>query len=264
MKNILKSLIVLAMTLQISSVFAWGSTGHRVVAEVAERHLTKKAKKNIQKIIGKQKLAYWANWGDFIKSDPHDEFKKLGNSHFINTNPHLPWADFQLAMENSNEENLYKTVLRLEKSFAEKDLTLEKKKQNLYMLIHLIGDAHQPMHVSRAEDQGGNKIEVSWFGKKSNIHRVWDSDLIDGEKYSYTEYATVLDILSKNEVKQVQGGTLASWLYESNQLSDKIYADVELNANLSYNYIYNNIYKAENCMLRGGLRLAKILNDVFG
>ncbi|MNX96897.1 S1/P1 Nuclease [compost metagenome] len=88
--------------------------------------------------------------------------------------------------------------------------------------------------------------------------------MIDGEKYSYTEYATVLDILNKNEVKQLQGGTLASWLYESNQLSDKIYADVELNANLSYNYIYNNIYTAENCMLKGGLRLAKVLNDVFG
>ncbi|UIR57153.1 S1/P1 nuclease [Sphingobacterium sp. SRCM116780] len=264
MKNIFKGLIILLLTLQLSSVFAWGTIGHRVVAEIAEHHLTRKAKKNIKKIIGNQKLAYWSNWGDFIKSDPHEEFKKMGNSHFINTNPHLPWADFQVAMENSSEENLYKTILRLENSFSDKNLTLDKKKQNLYMLIHLIGDAHQPMHVSRAEDQGGNKIEVTWFGKKSNIHRVWDSDLIDNEKYSYTEYAGVLDILNKSEITQLQTGNLANWLFESNQLSDKIYADVEHNANLSYNYIYDNIYTVENCMLKGGLRLAKVLNDIFG
>ena len=166
MKKMIKGLLAMALCFQLSSVFAWGTTGHRVVAEIAERHLTKKAKKNIGKIIGQQKLAYWANWGDFIKSDPNPEFKKLGNSHFINLNSNLPWAEFQLGLENSADENLYKTAIRIEKSFADKTIPMDQQKQNLYFLIHILGDAHQPMHVSRAEDQGGNKIEVSWFWKK--------------------------------------------------------------------------------------------------
>ena len=264
MKKMIKGLLAMALCFQLSSVFAWGTTGHRVVAEIAERHLTKKAKKNIGKIIGQQKLAYWANWGDFIKSDPNPEFKKLGNSHFINLNSNLPWADFQLGLESSADENLYKTALRIEKSFADKTIPMDQKKQNLYFLIHILGDAHQPMHVSSAEDQGGNKIEVSWFGKKSNIHRVWDSDLVDNEKYSYTEFATVLDVNNKKENEQLAAGELANWLYESNQLAEKIYADIANNANLSYSYVYQNKDIMEQCMLKGGLRLAKVLNRIFG
>ncbi|VTQ02562.1 S1/P1 Nuclease [Sphingobacterium daejeonense] len=74
-----------------------------------------------------------------------------------------------------------------------KDLSLEERQRALYFMVHLLGDAHQPMHVSRAEDLGGNKISVTFFGRGSNIHRVWDSDLVDNEKWSYTEYARVLD-----------------------------------------------------------------------
>lgn len=264
MKKMIKGMLALVLCFQLSSVFAWGTIGHRVVAEIAERHLNKKAKKKIGKIIGQQKLAYWANWGDFIKSDPRPEFKKLGNSHFINLNANLPWAEFQLGLDNSADENLYKTAIRLEKSFADKTISMEQQKQNLYFLIHILGDAHQPMHVSRAEDQGGNKIEVSWFGKKSNIHRVWDSDLVDNEKYSYTEYATVLDVRSKEENKEFAAGELSNWLYESNQLAEKIYADVANNANLSYSYVYQNKDVMEQCLLKGGLRLAKVLNRIFG
>ncbi|HCX58108.1 MAG TPA: hypothetical protein DHU90_16285 [Sphingobacterium sp.] len=169
-----------------------------------------------------------------------------------------------MGLESSADENLYKTALRIEKSFADKTLPMDQQKQNLYFLIHILGDAHQPMHVSRAEDQGGNKIEVSWFGKKSNIHRVWDSDLVDNEKYSYTEFATVLDVNNKKENAQLAAGELSNWLYESNQLAEKIYADVANNANLSYTYVYQNKDIMEQCMLKGGLRLAKVLNRIFG
>ncbi|ULT24557.1 hypothetical protein KUH03_37355 [Sphingobacterium sp. E70] len=77
--------------------------------------------------------------GDFIKSDPNPEFKKLGNSHFINLNSNLPWAEFQLGLENSADENLYKTAIRIEQSFADKNISLDQQQQNLYFLIHILG-----------------------------------------------------------------------------------------------------------------------------
>lgn len=245
-------------------VYAWGMTGHRVIAEIAETHLSKKAKKNIEKIIGKQKIAYWSNWADFIKSDPDPVLSKTGSWHFVNSEANLSFEDFEVALETSPENNLYKSYLRIKKESKDpKELSLLQQQQNLYYLIHLFADAHQPMHVSRATDQGGNKIEVSFFGRKTNIHRVWDSDLVENEKYSFIEYAQVLDILPKRHYAKY-ACSFEQALYESHELANNIYENVAYNANLSYKYIYDYKYIMEECLLKAGIRLANELNEIYG
>ncbi|MGJ1364765.1 S1/P1 nuclease [Sphingobacterium spiritivorum] len=262
MKKIIKLLLLLAFFAQTSSVWGWGMTGHRVVTEIAERHLTNKAKKNIAKLIGKQHLAYWANWPDFVKSD--HAFDETSPFHYINTEGNLTKEQFATALQQSPDNNIYKQLIRLSADLKAKDKGLTEMQQNLYFLIHLMGDAHQPMHVGRPADLGGNKIEVMWFGKPDNIHRVWDSNLVDYEKYSYTEYANVLDIHTKQENQRLADGDFASWLYDTHIVANKIYKDVEQNSNLSYRYIYDNKYVVEDALLKGGLRLAKVLNEIFG
>lgn len=257
-------LFVLISFGQQQQVYAWGMTGHRVISEIAEQHLTKKAKKNIEKIIGKQTIAYWSNWADFIKSDPDPALSKTGSWHFVNTEANLSFDAFTAALKASPENNLYKAYLRIKGETKDnKNLTLLQQQQNLYYIIHIFGDAHQPMHVSRAEDQGGNKIEVSFFGRKTNIHRVWDSELVDNEKYSYTEYARVLDIFDKSYYNKYRC-SFEQALYESHELANKIYKDVEYNANLSYKYIYDYKYIMEECLLKAGIRLAYELNEIYG
>ena len=71
-----------------------------------------------------------------------------------------------------------------------------------------MGDLHQPLHTGRGEDKGGNDIQVQWFGHGSNLHRVWDSEMIDDFQMSFTELAGSTDELSKKEVKQLQQGSL--------------------------------------------------------
>lgn len=245
--------------------FAWGSTGHRVIAEIAERHLNTKAKKNIYKIIGKQKLAYWSNWADFIKSDPDSVLNTTGSWHFVNTNADLSFTQFNFELQQSKDINLYKSYVRIkEKAKTDKDLSIIERQKNLYYLIHLFADAHQPMHVSRERDLGGNKIAVFFFGKKTNIHRVWDSDLIDHEKYSYTEYANVLDIHDHKIYQPYLDCTFEEMLFQSHELANKIYADVARNPNLSYSYIYAYKYAMEDCLLKAGVRLAAQLNEIYG
>ena len=62
------------------------------------------------------------------------------------------------------------------------------------MLIHLIGDMHCPMHAGRKQDRGGNGTTVKFFGKKSNLHSVWDSDLLEStHRWSYTEWQKQID-----------------------------------------------------------------------
>ena len=267
MKNKLSAIVLLVscmMCSQIQKVQAWGMTGHRVIAEVAERHLSKKAKKNIQKVIGNQHIAYWSNWADFIKSDTSEAFKKTGSWHFVNTSANLTYDQFHAELQQSPDNNLYKAYLNVKKETIEKkDLSLAQQQQNLYFILHLFADAHQPMHVGRAADLGGNKIEVMFFGRKTNIHRVWDSDLVENEQYSYTEYASVLDIHDKNYYKKYNV-SFEQALYETHQLANKIYADVELNANLSYTYIYDYKYIMEEALLKAGIRLANELNEIYG
>jgi len=262
--RIAAGLIALAAMVQTQEALAWGMTGHRVISEIAEKHLTKKTKKNIQKVIGNQTIAYWSNWPDFVKSDPDPKLQETGSWHFINAPANQTFEQYQAILKASPDNNLYKAYLRVKaETMSNKDLTLTQKQQNLYFIIHLFADAHQPMHVGREEDLGGNKVEVMFFGKKTNIHRVWDSDLVDNEKYSYTEYARVLDIYSASEYKKYDV-SFEQALYESHQLANQIYADVEKNANLSYTYIYKYKYIMEEAMLKAGIRLAKQLNEIYG
>ena len=126
-----------------------------------------------------------------------------------------------------------------------------------------MGDAHQPMHVGREDDLGGNRISVLWFNDKSNLHSVWDGKLIDYMKYSYTEYANLLNTISKEKKKTLQAGTLEDWLYESHCLANEIYSSVNNEDRLSYDYAYKYTDVVELQLQRGGLRLAVILDQIF-
>lgn len=253
----------LVMTLLSAKSWAWGTTGHRIVTEIAERNLTTKAKKNLKKIIGDQKLAYFANWGDFVKSNP--DYKDKDSWHYLNLEGGLNKEQCYDAIENSTDRNLYKRAyLLIEDLKNNKELTNEQQREALYYLIHMLGDAHQPMHVGRPGDLGGNKITVEYFGQRTNIHSVWDSKLVDDEQYSYTEYTDVLNNLNKDQVKQVQAGNLNDWLYDSYIKASDIYNDVENNRTLRYEYQYKNKYILEEQLQKGGLRLAKILNEIYG
>lgn len=261
MKSIFKVAMLTFAILFSSNIWAWGTTGHRVVAEIAEKNLSRKAKREIKKIIGNQKLAYWANWPDFIKSDT--SWKFADSWHYVNIPGNLSYDAFLTELDHSSEDNLYKRTLILIEELNKKELPLEKKQQYLYFLIHIIGDAHQPLHVGRAEDLGGNKVTVEWFGSKTNLHTVWDSKLVDFEKYSYTEYADVLNRLSKKEIKEVQDGSLENWIYDSYTVSNKIYSEVTKDENLKYRYQYLNKERVEQQLQKGGLRLSKVLNEIF-
>lgn len=262
MKKWLVKLAVVAIFFQTIPSFAWGTTGHRVVAEIAERNISKKTKKKITQIIGKQKLAYWANWPDFIKSDP--KWNYANSYHYVNIPSGLGKEAFVWALDQTSEENLYKKgMFFIDQLKHNKNLSKETQQQYLYFIIHMIGDAHQPLHIGREEDLGGNKITVEWFKKKTNIHSLWDSKLIDFEQYSYTEYADVLDVLDPKQKKFWMSGSFADWIFDSYTQANFIYAHVHEGDSLGYSYHYENKERLEQQLTKGGLRLAVVLNDIF-
>jgi len=258
MKRICAALLLL---LWAHTGFAWGVTGHRVVAEIAQRHLSGKAKKEIKKIIGKQSLAFWANWPDFIKSDTTWKFASAW--HYVDLPGNLQRDKFITDLKALQGKNLYTQISAMEAQLKSDTASQESKRNALAFLIHLVGDLHQPLHVGRNEDQGGNKITVTWFGRNTNLHAVWDESLVDFQQWSYSEYASMLDIAGKTQVKQWQASSLEDWFYESHVASDKIYELTPDNSKLSYGYNYLFVQTLNDQLLKGGLRLAKILNDTF-
>jgi len=131
------------------------------------------------------------------------------------------------------------------------------------MLVHLIGDLHQPMHVGRLEDKGGNDIQLQWFGRGTNLHKLWDANMIDDYGMGYTELADNLPRLSKEEIRAVQKGDVHDWVEESHDLANVLYASVETGEKLGYAYGYKYWNLVEQQLQRGGLRLAKVLNELF-
>lgn len=261
-KGLLKGILVVILIANVEVTWAWGVTGHRVVAEIAQRHLSSKALKTVKKLTGGQPLAYWANWADFIKSDT--TWRAASPWHYVDLAGHLPKDQFVTQLKQLKGDNLYTKIQALQLQLKDVHVNDAEKMIALRFLIHFVGDLGQPLHVGRDEDQGGNKIQVTWFNTPSNLHRVWDEQLIDFQQWSYTEYATVLNVVDKHHVKQWQNTPLEDWFYESHVLSDKIYDQVQPNARLSYNYNFLFVQDLNSQLLKSGIRLAKILNDIFG
>lgn len=241
----------------------WGTTGHRTIAEIAERNLSCKARRKVKSLLDKQHMAYWANWADFIKSDTTSRWENTHIWHFVNAPKGGTFEEYVRHIQDLPQENLYSAVNHLKVILKNKKNSKEERQEALVFLIHLIGDMHQPFHAGREADRGGNTIKIRWFNQNTNLHSLWDSKLVDFEKYSYTEYATVLNVLPKSEKKKLQQGTLEDWLYDSHLTADMLYAMTQSGENLSFEYFYKVSPTLNSQLQKAGLRLAKFLNDLF-
>lgn len=258
------SLIVFLFSFPLKAL-CWGQLGHRIVAEIADSYLTDKTKAAIKKILGDESIAMASNWGDFIKSD--SAFDYLEPWHYIDFERNLTYNQFKevLRKDTGKVDDLYAAITFISKELKKKSLTQEKKRMYLKLLIHFVGDAHQPLHVGVHGTSGGNDIKVQWFGQASNLHRVWDSDLIEKQQLSYTEYATYLNHTTVAQRKQLQAEPITKWFYDSYVLAQNLENEIkETNPKLSYRYSYDHIKTLEQQMLKGGVHLAGLLNEIFG
>lgn len=264
-RRVLKiSLVILLFSFPVKAM-CWGQLGHRIVAEIANSYLTQKTKAAIKRILGNESIAMASNWGDFIKSD--STYNYLETWHYVNFEKNLTYNQLKevLKKDTGKVNDAYSAIIFLTKELKKKSLSLEKKRMYLKLLIHFVGDVHQPLHVSPAGSTGGNDIKVQWFGKSSNLHRVWDSELIEGQQLSYSEYANYLNHPTATQIKKWQAEPISKWLYDSYVLAEDLHNEIkEANPKLGYRYNYDHIKTLEQQMLKGGVHLAGLLNEIFG
>ncbi|NQV42594.1 MAG: S1/P1 nuclease [Candidatus Marinimicrobia bacterium] len=235
-------------------VLGWGKTGHRVIGRIAEENLSPQAKAEITKLFGHSDLARIANWADEIKSDP--AWKHANDWHYctvLEGQEYIGPDDGGRAVQKVSEF----TTLLEKGTLGEKD-----QKDVLRFIVHIVGDLHQPLHVGNGTDKGGNDVKVTWFGDESNLHRVWDSQMIDHMQYSYTEYAQQIQLGLIPDMKAaLLDPTLMTFVYSSREVHPQVY-DIG-DGKLSWKYIYKNRELMEDRLLQGGYHLAALLNDIF-
>ncbi|HTN19254.1 MAG TPA: S1/P1 nuclease [Pelobium sp.] len=242
-------------------LISWGVTGHRSIAKIAENHLSTKTKVAVKAILGDEEMPMVSTFADEIRSNP--KYREQGSWHYINLPENLNYSEFVKALKSDTSANVYNALLKMVAELKNKKTIKEERLFALKMVIHLVGDLHQPMHVSRAEDEGGNKIKLRFNYKQSNLHSIWDSGLIEYNGLTFTEMATALDNVSDAKIKEWQSDELTKWLFESYQISAKLYKEIEGKASLDYNYYpqHSKIYKER--IQKAGIRLAGLLNEIY-
>lgn len=240
----------------VFNAFGWGATGHRAVGYVAEQHLSKKARLAIEKILRGQSLAMAGTWMDDIKSD-----SLYDNTHDWHWVTIQNGETYEKSVKNPKGD-LVMTLERLIAELKSKKLSSKQEAEHLKMIVHLIGDIHQPLHVGFGTDQGGNQVKLTWFGTNSNLHRVWDSDMIDGSKLSYTELANAWPKADATRVKTLQQASVRDMANEAMTFRKQVYAYGD--GKLGYDYNYQNFNTVLEQIQKAGIRLAGVLNQIYG
>lgn len=248
-------LLIPAETLDNKKV--WGQNGHRIVGDIAADYLTPEAKKEIDRVLGPKSIAIVSTWMDQIRSDPNYDYTH--DWHWVTIPDGMTYEE----TEKNPNGDLINAIRTFIEELKNESLSDEEEKEKLKMLIHLVGDIHQPLHVGTGEDQGGNQTEVEWFYEDSNIHRVWDTEMIEGRNLSYTEFSTAINHPTDQQIEKWQNTDVLDWAEEAMDLRDRVY-DLPDDRQLSYEYQYENRKVLDRQLLKGGVRLADVLNEIYG
>lgn len=275
MNHSAKFILSILLLLTSSHLLAWGYEGHALVCDVAWRELTPATKQQVKAILKKDgrynTFAAACNWADHIKGDKAFQWSKPW--HYIN----LPRQAESVDLKRDCHDNacvvsavtFYQERLQQALRSPQYD---KKTFQYLAFLGHYVGDIHQPLHVCYGDDLGGNRVDVQFFTQKTNLHRVWDVDLVkrlsdlkvsqkrlDWMKVGKQLHSTI----SKKDKERWQGrGEAVQWANESYAVcSRQIYNQVGEHQNqYLQSYVDRHVPVIRVQLKKAGVRLAMMLN----
>lgn len=258
--NVLLKLVCIGAGLLAVSVngYSWGQKGHDVTCALAEKHLTKKAKKQITELLDGRSIVYWANWMDNASHTP--EYKYTSTWHYKNIDADKTYENAPLNENGDVVRAINEQITALKSG----KLSRDEQVLSLKFLVHLMGDLHCPMHMGHMSDSGGNKWQVQFFRSGTNLHSIWDSSIIESaHKWTYSEWVDQIDINGKSVNEKLVDGNPESWGKETYEICKTVYDATPVGSKLSYDYVSDWTETIENQLLRAGLRLASVLNDIF-
>lgn len=267
---------LLALSLPISLLAsaapagAWGPTGHRIAAEIAEHNIDGRTRAQIVAILGHEGLAEAATWPDEQRSNPLPFWQETASPlHYVT----LPRGAAPGALEHPPEGDSVTALERFTAVLRDPAASREDKALALRFVVHLVEDLHMPLHVGFPGDRGGNDVQVMWFDTPTNLHWVWDEGMILRQQLSYSEYAARLERrITPAEVIEWWDADPESWMAESAELRGDIYPETsaelglgtrESPVMLGYRYNWQWTPTVERRLEQAGIRVAAYLDWVF-
>jgi S1/P1 Nuclease len=241
---------------------------HTTVAIIAENNLSPRAKTAVAQILNGRTLADVCNYPDEIQNDPEYSYTKRW--HYINIPKNLDYNEFKNYVLQDATPNIYSNLL-IDINYLKNPATIkidasrlrDGEEHMLTWIVHLVCDAHQPMHVGRAGDDGGDNVKVYFNGRTTNLYKVWESGLIERQGLSAEQMTTAYDKADALQIKAWQSDAPLQWLWESYQINNKLYNEAEKNNKLEDTYYHENIPVIEQRTEMAGIRLAGLLNEIF-
>jgi hypothetical protein len=272
-------LLALVFVAAAPRVLGWGETGHVIVAMIAEKHLKQNAKHGIAELLGTQRISSpaVAVWADKIRHVKvfEKKFPKNGQWHYVD----IPFdaKEFDPARDCKTGNCVIDKIAHFQKVLADHDASKEDRIAALKFLVHFVGDMHQPLHCAeRNGDRGGNQLKVHINGthdRETNLHSLWDTFLVTEAMHGLgnADYVQRIDADVTSELKKAWAkGDVKSWAWEAHQLAvTKAYTDSSgkvfpmTHAEVDDAYLSDRKIVVETQLKRGGIRLAKVLNDAF-
>jgi hypothetical protein len=248
--------LLLLLLLAAPAALPWGPAGHHVVALIAEHHLPPETLDEIARLLEGQSMADASTWADDVRSLPN--WSHTGPWHYVN----IPDGETYRQSKKARGGDVLHAIERFRKNLARRRNSPVKRADALRFLIHFIADLHQPLHVGRAEDRGGNLIEVFWFGAPSNLHRVWDSGILGRRRRTDAEWVAELDRAGPEDAARRVASKPLDWARESQAFRADVYRIGD--GRLGARYYDDNLPIVRERLLQAGLRLAAFLQQALG
>jgi len=250
------------------SLMSWGITGHRAIALIAENHLAPEAKSAVSVLLGGKSMADVSNEADEQSKESQNSYRIPW--HYINVPLGLDYNAFNEYVFHDTKPNIY-TNLLIDVGYLRNPGTLKvgegkrilAEEHCLKWIIHLVGDAHQPMNVSGEADKNGSAVHVKFDEKHTNLHDLWDTKLIEKEALSDKQLAKTCDTASNEQITRWQLDAPIQWLWESYQISTRLYEESKPGGKLDDNYYQSHIAITNERIEKAGIRLAGLLNQIF-
>ncbi len=242
----------------VPDAFGWGQKGHDVVACIAECHLSRRAARRVTRALEGHSPVYYANWMDNASHTP--EYAYSSTWHYANIDEGYTYE----TMPRNEAGDIVTALHDIIDDLRKGGLTPEEENIRLRMLVHLVGDLHCPMHAGHKSDLGGNTVSVLYFDTPTKLHTIWDTQLVESaHKWSYTEWQRQIDRVTRKQEKELSDGTVEEWFAETAAICAEIYKELPEGTKLSYDHVAKYAPVIEDQLLKGGLRLARILNYIY-
>jgi nuclease S1 len=280
MKRTLFAGIIAALILggATNNASAWGGDGHRIVAAIAFKLLPPDKANALDQLLQQslvdRDFVDAASYADeVIRAEDHAN--KFGPWHFVD------WEDDGSDYsDNVCKPDCIIRELPEQINKAKAATNRDDKALALSWIIHLMGDLHQPLHVSDRQDRGGNEFAVMYRhhatcrksstenGRaKVELHSVWDTCLVveleNGE--SPTQFADRLRAGRTTwHTEGAANGQIMDWAKDTHQLAHSTAFDsIQNGADLGDTYIDVALPVVRDQLFKAGVRLARILDENF-